>query len=79
MGFLKQMQNKYNKEITNEYDIFKHDLELCIKDSFNDDFTCINKINNFSQCIENFNSKLKKNIYKVKPYKLYINCLYNKF
>ena len=56
-NYLEILKQKYDKEVRENCDKFLNDLNLCIKDHFNDEFTCRPYKTSFEDCIKNYNKR----------------------
>ena len=66
-NYLEILKQKYDKEVRENCDKFLNDLNLCIKDHFNDEFTCRPYKSSFEDCIKNYNKNFKKKYEKNTP------------
>lgn len=66
-NYLNILKQKYDKEVRENCDKFLNDLNLCLKDHFNDEFTCEPYKISFEKCIKNYNENFKKKYEKNTP------------
>lgn len=63
VNYINSLSRKYDKEIRKSCEIHEKIINQCLKDNFNDEFTCKLHIDDFNNCIKVFNENFKKKFF----------------
>lgn len=59
-NYLKAVRNKYNRDIKNECEKFRKELDKCLDENYKDEFVCHYTITAFKECINTFDKSFRK-------------------
>ena len=60
VNFIQSISKKYDKEIREKCSKLELEFLECLKNNFNDEFTCENYLNNFQICIKDFDKSFRE-------------------